>query len=177
MTVIERITSAVAEVVEAALGVSLLDMFIQLAATVILVLIVRKFLWSKITDYLEKRREVLMAEVASADDAKLAAIQFEKDKQVELAELQRQKTEVLLDARKQGEQEREAIVEAARLEAARVTRESTRQLDHEIQKAKEALTAEVVSLAGAIAKKMIETEIDPAKYTDEVSRTISRKDA
>ncbi|MCK7488085.1 MAG: hypothetical protein MZU97_23300 [Bacillus subtilis] len=91
MTVIERITTAVAEVVEAALGVSLLDMFIQLAATVILVLIVRKFLWSKVTDYLEKRRAILVAEVASADDAKLAALQFEKDKQAELAELQRQK--------------------------------------------------------------------------------------
>ncbi len=150
MTVIERITTAVAEFVDAALGVSLLDMFIQLAATVILVLIVRKFFWTKVTDYL---------------------------KQVELAELQRQKTVVLLDARRQGEQEREAIVEAARLEAARVTRESTRQLDHDIQKAKEALTAEVVQLASEIAKKMIETEIDPAKYTDEVSKTISHKDA
>jgi len=177
MTVIERITTAVSEVVQAALGVSLLDMFIQLAATVLLVLVVKKFLWSKVTDFLEKRRQLLASEVDQADAARAAAIQFEQECQTQLAELERQKTEVLLEAHKLGQAEREQIVEAARLEAERINKESARQLDYDIQKAREALQAEVVDLASAIAVKMIEAEIDPSKYTEEVAKAVANKEA
>ena len=109
--------------------------------------------------------------------AKAAAIELENDRQVQLAELERQKTEVLLEAHKLGAAEREQIVEAARLEAERITQESARQLDYDIQKAREALKAEVVDLAAAIATKMIEAEIDPSKYTEEVARAIVKKEA
>lgn len=177
MTVIERITTAVSDVVQAALGVSLLDMFIQLAATVLLVLIVKKFLWSKVTDFLEKRHQLLSAEVDQADAAKAAAIEFEKDREKQLSELERQKTEVLLEAHKLGAAEREHIVEAARLEAERITKEAAKQLDYDIQKAREALSAEVVDLASAMAVKMIEAEIDASKYTEEVAKAIVKKEA
>lgn len=177
MTVIERITTAVSEVVQAALGVSLLDMFIQLAATVILVLIVKKFLWSKVTDFLEKRRQLLASEVDQADAAKAAAMEFEQERQAQLAELERQKTEVLLEAHKLGQAEREQIVEAARLEAERINKESARQLDYDIQKAREALQAEVVDLASAIAVKLIEAELDSSRYTEEVAKAIVKKEA
>lgn len=177
MTVIERITTAVSEVVQAALGVSLLDMFIQLAATVILVLIVKKFLWSKVTDFLEKRRQLLASEVDQADAAKAAAIEFEKERQAQIAELERQKTQVLLEAHKLGQAEREQIVEAARSEAERINKESARQLDYDIQKAREALQAEVVDLASAIAVKMIEAELDTSRYTEEVAKAIAKKEA
>lgn len=177
MTVIEQITTAVSEVVEAALGVSLLDMFIQLAATVLLVIIVKKFLWSKITAFLEKRRQMLASEVDQADAAKAAAMELEQDRQAQIVLLERQKSEVLLEAHKLGLAEREAIVEAARLEAERINQESQRQLDYDIQKARETLSAEVVDLAAAIAKKMIEAEIDPSQYTEEAVKAVVKKGA
>lgn len=177
LSIIDDITDAVSRVVESALGVSLLDMFIQLAATVLLVIIVKKFLWSKVTDFLEKRRQLLASEVDQADAAKAAAIELEKDRQAQIAALERQKTEVLLEAHKLGQAEREAIVEAARVEADRINQETQRQLDYDIQKARETLSAEVVDLAAAIAKKMIEAEIDPSRYTEEAVKAVVKKEA
>jgi len=58
MTTIERIVESVSKAVESALGVSLLDIIVQISATIILIVIIRAFFWKKswLTSMEEKKR-------------------------------------------------------------------------------------------------------------------------
>lgn len=177
MSAIDRITTAVNDMLQTALGVSLLDMFIQISATIILVIIVKKFFWGKITAFLEKRGEILSVELQTLENAKSKALELETMRQTEYTELQRQKSQVIQEARKIGEAEKEAILLSAKQEALRITVEANLQLEYDIQKAKEALTEEVVVLAAQMATKMIHSEVDPSKYTEQVSKEFLKRES
>jgi len=175
-TGIEGIIEAVTKAIESALGVSLLDMFIQIAATVILVIIVKKFLWGKVTLFLEKKEQSLANELTDIENAKSAALNSEQQAKEELRKLQASKSEIISQAKHLGEVEKQSIVEAGKHEASRLIKEANLQLDHEVKKAKAELTNEIVDLASMIAKKMIEQEIDPDQYTDVVAMMVAPKD-
>ncbi|MDP2426148.1 MAG: F0F1 ATP synthase subunit B [Candidatus Izemoplasmatales bacterium] len=177
MSAIDRITTAVNDMLQTALGVSLLDMFIQISATIILVIIVKKFFWGKITAFLEKRGEILSAELQTLENAKSKALELETMRQTEYTELQRQKSQVIQEARKIGEAEKEAILLSAKHEALRIAVEANLQLEYDIQKAKEALTEEVVVLAAQMATKIIQAEVDPSKYTEQVSKEFLKRES
>lgn len=175
MTGIEKITTAVNEMLQTALGVSLLDMFIQIMATILLVIIVKKFFWGKITTFLEKRGEILNQEFATIEQAKTQALDLERLRQEEYTALQKQKSDLLLEAKRIAEAEKAGILAQAKDEASRLKEEMQRQLDYDVLKAKEALSHEVVSLAAELAKKMIEKEIDPLKYTESLGQDFAKR--
>ena len=100
MPVIERIMTAVQEAIEKALGINLLDMIIQLAATLILVLIVKHFFWGRITEFLEKRKEIMDK---NFEDAKLAsdeAANLKEQRDKDYRDLKSKSKEYLENARK-----------------------------------------------------------------------------
>ena len=167
MSGIEKITTAVNDMLQTALGVSLLDMFIQIAATIILVVIVKKYFWGKITAFLEKRGEILNQEFSQLETSKTNALELEQKRQAEYNELQRQKADLIAQAKRQADQEREVLLEAAKAEANRIKAENERQLEFEVIKAKEQLSKEVVYFAADMAKKMILQEVDSSKYTND----------
>lgn len=175
MTGIERITDAVNEMLQTALGVSLLDMFIQIAATILLVIIVKKFFWGKITAFLDKRGEILNQEFATLEQAKTNALDLERLRQEEYSALQRQKNDLLLEAKRIAEAEKAGILLQAKDEATRLKEEMQRQLDYDVLKAKEALSHEVVTLAAELAKKMIEKEIDSTSYTETLGQDFAKR--
>lgn len=66
-------------------GADVRDIIIQLAATLILFLVVRIFLWKPITNILEKRRETMDKSLEEANQAKENAKQIEAELSLELS--------------------------------------------------------------------------------------------
>ncbi len=166
MSVIDKITTAVSEAIQSALGVSLLDMVVQLAATVILVIIVRKYFWSKITLFLEKRRELVQAELAAAETASQEANAIKEKTEAEYAVLRTNARQVLETARLQGEEERSGIILSAKAEAKKIADDSKKSTALEIEKAKAEVNNQAVELAVLMATKILEKEVDPLAYAD-----------
>ncbi len=176
MSIIDKITTAVSEAIESALGVSLLDMIIQLLATVILVLIVKRFFWSKVTAYIEKRREVVKAELSNAEAASAEAMEIKAKTEAEANELRKNARHVLESARLQGEEERNQIIQSAKHEAKKIADESKKATALDIEKAKAEVNNQAVELASLMAAAILEKEIDPATYADLANtKTVSKE--
>ena len=176
MSVIDKITTAVSEAIETALGVSLLDMVVQLLATVILVIVVRRFFWSKVTAFLDKRREVVQAELSNAEAASAEAFELKAKTEAEANELRKNARNVLESARLQGEEERSQIIQSAKHEAKKIAEESKKSTLLDIEKAKAEVNNQAVELAALMASAILEKEIDPLTYADIAKKIPAQKE-
>ncbi len=164
MPLIDRIAQAVSEAINAALGVTLTDMLVQLAATIILVIIVKKFFWGRITDFLEKRQEHMAKELSAAASTKAEAESLKEKTEADYNELRSRSKDIIDNARKNGESERAEIIKRARAEAQEALAHATREIESEKEKARDKMRLEAVDLAAAMAEKIIEQEIDRKRY-------------
>ncbi len=154
------------EVVENAMGSSLSDILIQIGATLILVLVVKLFLWDSIMQFLEKRRNIMEEELSSAKAANEEAQAFQDKTDKEYHKLKAQSKDILRKARDRGEEERDIIVGKAREEANELLNQAHQEIALEKKKAESDIRKEAVDLAALMASKIIEKEIDEKAYQD-----------
>jgi len=164
MTTIERIAQAVNDAIQAALGVSLLDMVVQLLATVILVIIVKKYFYQKIVAFLEKRRLLMEQERLDSEKAKAEALAYKEQTESTYQHLMAEQKDIIRKAKEKGEFERHEILSKAKAEASELQQTSMREIEHEREKVREAMRHEVIDLAARMASKIIEEELDETKY-------------
>jgi len=162
--VIQRIVEAVSETMKSALGISLSDLLVQLGATLLLVVIVRVFLWKKITAYLTARRELVQSELDNAKKQNEEAKELKSQAHHEYAEIKRKAQTILDSAKSDASKEHQTIVEDARSEAKRIRQNAIQEIEVEKQNARTELQGEVVELAALMASKIIQSEVDVKKY-------------
>ncbi|MBI9009867.1 MAG: F0F1 ATP synthase subunit B [Tenericutes bacterium] len=163
---IQEMIEGVSRAVENALGSTLLDVAIQVGATFLLVIIVKVFFWSKITDFLQKRRELMEEEFESAKQANEDAKSLHEKTNKEYEDLKSKSKGYLEKAKQRGEEERFVIVAKARNEAKGLLTQAEQEIALEKQKAKTDIHKETVHLATLMASKIIEEELDDKKYQD-----------
>lgn len=164
MPVIERIVQAVQEIIDQALGVNLLDMLVQIAATLILVLIVKKFFWGRITDFLEKRKQIMETEMESAKKENEEAKVLKEKHEFEYNQLKQESKQYLDNAKIKADQERKRILVEAKENANEILERTQREIEAEKIKAKAELKKEAVELAALMAEKIVSKEIDESSY-------------
>lgn len=170
------LAEAVARAIEGAFGSSLSDILIQIAATLVLVVVVRIFFWSRITEFLTKRRELVTKEL---DDAKLANEEAQKNQEKtdkKYQDLKAKSKEYLDKAKIKGEEERLEIVAKAKTEADNLVAQAHKEIDLEKQKARTEIQKEAVNLATLMASKIIEEELDAKKYEDLAVKNLERSE-
>ncbi len=161
---IQDMIDAVSRVIENALGTTLLDMGIQIGATLFLVVIVKVFFWSRITDFLQKRRELMDEEFESAKNANEEATLLSEKTNEEYQALKIKSKGYLEKAKQRSEEERLVLVGKAREEAKNIVVQAEQEISLEKQKAKSDIQKEAVNLATLMASKIIEEELDDKKY-------------
>ncbi|MFW5888838.1 MAG: F0F1 ATP synthase subunit B [Bacillota bacterium] len=166
MSVLEKIVQAVEEAVNQALGINLLDMIIQITATLILVLIVKKFFWGRITDFLDKRKRYMDDELLNAQKANEEAEKLREEREKEFADLRKQSKEYLETAKNRGKDEKKRIVDEAKREANSLITNAQKEISAEQRKAKKELQKEVVSIASMMAEEVIKKKIDKDEFAD-----------
>lgn len=166
MPVIDRMVEAVQEIIDVALGVNLLDMIIQIAATLILVIIVKYFFWGKITDFLDKRKNIMDQEMESAKNEFIEAKALKEKRETEYNELKLKSKGYLDSAKEKAEEERLRIVEKAKETSDEMMERAKKEIEAERIKAEASLQKEAVDLATLMAEKIIRKEVDEAQYQD-----------
>lgn len=166
MSFIDRLVSGVEAAVEQALGINLLDMVVQILATIILMIIVKKFFWGRITEFLEKRRKFMETEMTEAEQANKEALQLKETRDAELKEIRMKSKEYYENAKNRGEDEKNRIINHAKKEADTIVNNGHKEIEHEVKKAKEELEKEVVSIASLMAEKVINKKVDEKDFLD-----------
>jgi len=166
MPVMDRIVEAVQEIIDGALGINLLDMIIQIAATLILVLIVKHFFWGRITDFLEKRKNIMDQEMDSAKKENIEAKLLKEKRETEYNELKLKSKDYLDTAKEKAEQERLRIIDKAKNNADQMMERAKKEIEAERIKAETSLQKETVTLAALMAEKIIRKELNDKDYQD-----------
>ena len=151
------------------------SIIIQLCATLILFLIVRIFLWKKVTSIIEKKEQNEKDAFKALDDAKAEAIQIKKDINVELENSKKEGNEIIDRARQKSYREAEEIIKKAQIDANMRLEEAKEQIQKEVAKANEDIKKEIIETAYLLAEEIIKREIDESKYDELVKEFIARE--
>lgn len=155
---------SLADTVQSALEINLTQMLIQIAATIILIVVVRVFFWSKVTAFLEKRQQLMTEELDSAKVQNEEAKALKETAEKERKELLSHSKELFNQAKLQGENEKNKIISNAKEEARRLIESKEEELEMEKERARAELRSEVIDLAVKMAENVIKQEIDDKKY-------------
>jgi F-type H+-transporting ATPase subunit b len=160
------VAKAIQEFIDAALGVSAKEMGIQIAATLLLFLVVRFFFWNHVTDFIEGRKKLISSEIKEAQHLKEEASEMKSNAQDELVKVRNNARDIIENAKQKGQQERTEIIAKAKEEASKMIDNAEKEIDGEVRKARKQMNDEIVSVAVLMAEKIVKKELDEQTYND-----------
>ena len=143
-----------------ALGINLQGFVFQLITFVMVLVLLRKFVYQKLVETLETRRKAV---IDSLDNAKEAAAALEKtnEKTVELMrEARKEAADIVTLAQKEAAKVAEEAEMKASKKADHILEQAEARIHSDIAAAKLALQAEMVGLVAAATEKVIEQKLD-----------------
>ena len=181
LTSLTEILEDIADMVNKALGPlgnegfqwsQIRDYLIQLAATLLLFFVIKKFLWKPITNIIETRAKATDKELDDAKAASLRVKELEASLTKEKEEAQLEIKNMIDQAEKDASQRREEIIDSAKAEAKRRLDNVADEIKTEIDSKNKEIKEQIVSIAFAAAEKIVAKEIDHDKYLDTVNEII-----
>ena len=148
------------------------DFSIQLAATLLLFLVVRIFLWKPLTEFLEARRDKMDQELNDAKVAKEKALKLEEELNAKYAAAQSDIAKLLKEAEAEGNMRKEEIVAEAKKEAARRLELAKEEIEREISQQENDIKNQITTIAFMAAEKIVGKEIDQDQYLETVTKII-----
>lgn len=125
----------------------------------IVLAVLRKFLWQPVFDTIDARRRKIDAEIKAVEDAKADVARLRADYELFLARVEEKARDRIKEAEQQGEFTAREIREKARDEAEKIVADSRREIAFEFAKTRESLRAEVVEMVITITEKMIQEKL------------------
>jgi F-type H+-transporting ATPase subunit b len=139
-------------------------LFAQMIAFGLLIWFVNKVMWGPLSGIMEARQKRIADGLAAAEKGKHEE-ELAKKKALEvLKEAKEQATEVVAQGQKRASEIVEEAKTMARTEGERIVTAANAEIEREINQAKEALRAQVASIAVAGAEKVLKREIDAKSH-------------
>ena len=139
-------------------------LFAQMIAFGLLIWFVNKVMWGPLSGIMEARQKRIADGLAAAEKGKHEE-ELAKKKAIEvIKEAKDQAAEVVAQGQKRASEIVEEAKETARTEGDRIVTAANAEIEREINQAKEALRAQVASIAVAGAQKVLKREIDAKSH-------------
>lgn len=123
-----------------------------------------KFVWPPIMAALEERKTKIADGLAAAERGKHEQELAEQRAKEVIAQAKEEAAGILAQAQKRASEIVEESKETARAEGDRIVAAANAEIEQEVNRAKESLRGQVVSLAVAGASKVIDKELDAAAH-------------
>ncbi len=149
-------------------------LFAQMVAFALLIWFVNKFLWGPLTAMMAERQKRIADGLAAAEKGKHEQGLAEKRAKEMLHTAKTQAAEILAQAEKRAVEIVEEAKGPGRIEGERMLTGARAEIDQELNRAKEALRGQVVSIAIAGAEKILSREIDPKTHGDLLNQLTAR---
>lgn len=148
---------------------------IQIAAFVILFLLLWKFAFGPLVNIMETRQQKIQEQISSAENNKLEAEKIFKEQKENFQAARIEAQEMIERARVSSSKQAEEIIAVAKTEAVRIKDQAVQEIQQEKNKAVDELRNQVGILSVLIASKMIEKELDlkgQSKFIDEMIKEV-----
>ena len=137
---------------------------------IILLALLKKFAWGPLMGIMKQREEHVANEIEAQKKAVQKQLKYLEEQRDLLKEARTEAQELIENAKKQGDTQREDIIMAARTEAERLKETAKLEIEQQKEKAVAAIREQVASLSVLIASKVIEKELyekDQEKFINE----------
>ncbi|OOB79800.1 MAG: ATP synthase F0 subunit B [Epulopiscium sp. Nuni2H_MBin001] len=143
--------------------VTVWEWFWQVLALVIIVLILKKLLFKPVSDFLEKRRQLIANDVQSAANSRKQAQALEMDYNNKIAHINQEADMILKDARAKALARESQIIDEAKQEALAIKEKAQEDIRLEQEKVKAEIKAEMIEVAALMASKFVQSSMDKSK--------------
>ena len=147
----------------AALGLDWKAFLFQLITFVIVLLILRKFVFGKLVATLSARQRAVEDSIKNAEETEKKLKNAEKSVAEILTNARKEADEVVSASQKEAAQMIEAAEAKAAKQAEHIVKEAKNQMDVEVAKAREALKKETAALVALATERIIREKLDPTK--------------
>ena len=156
------------------LNINVFTALFTLVNTVILFVVLKKFLWGPVMKIIADRQQEIDDMYADADQAKTQAQQLRTEYEGKLAEAQLTGDRLVKEAMARGQQRQEEILRLANAEADAVRRKAEADIAREKKKAVDEAKSEIADLAMDIAGKVVVHSLDKSGHSALVDRFIDQ---
>ena len=125
-----------------------------------------KFIWPPLVNALEERKKKIADGLAAAEHGKHSQLLAEERAKELLREAKEQAGEIITRADKRATEIVEVAKDDARAEGGRILTAARAEIDQEVNRVKEDLRGQVVSIALAGASKVLGREVDEAAHAE-----------
>lgn len=136
------------------------SLLIQLGATLIMILIVAKFLMNPVRDILQKRQDYVVNQVTTAEKIKENAEIKEKEVQAKIDSLNVQASHIIDDAKKNAESIKEKAFKEIEVEKEAQHQMLQKQLEQEKINAREEIRKEILDVALKATEVVLQREVN-----------------
>lgn len=138
----------------------LFDSFVTAINVFILFFGLSYMLFNPVREVLKKRKQKIAGELKNAADDKQAAHAMKEEYETRLREVKLEAEAILEEARKQARQREAEILAQAKEEADRIVKRGNREVELERKKALDDMKEQIISIASAMAGKVVASSID-----------------
>ena len=144
----------------------------QICNLLILLLLVRKFLWKRVMAVLDARQEEINGIYAAAGKDRAEAAQMKQDYTERMGNAREEADRLVKNAVDIAHNRGDAIVNGAKAEAAHLKQKAEQDIEQEKRKVYSELMGEISGMAADIAGRMVEREINEKDHRELVEQFI-----
>ena len=137
-----------------------ITMLTQLCSTLVLFLFVKKFLWTAVTNFIDRRSEAMQNDLRLSAEAKKDAEADREAARAEVRQARETSRKILEKVKDESEVLRTSIVNQAKKEAESKIEAADRAIEAQKKQAHDEMVQEMVSVAMAAAEKLMSEKAD-----------------
>ena len=150
--------------------------FFQIVNILILYLVLRRYLYKPVNDFIARRREHTEGMLKEANESYARAKELQQQAEAQLNEARREAQALIEQAVETGKTMAAEIAERARTEEATRRERLEREMEAAKNRALQELRQEVASLSVKVAEKILEQNLSPKAHTQLIESALERMD-
>lgn len=141
-------------------GQTLLQIIAQLINIAVLAFFLVKFLYKPVRNALNKRSEGIQTRLKEAEDETAKATELRLRYEQKIEEVQKERDEILSEARRQASETSQRLISEAKKEADAVKQRATANVELEWERAESDMRTAIIEVSSVMAEKMVTLAIN-----------------
>ena len=138
----------------------LMELGIQWLNTLILTLVLAKFLYKPVKNFLDNRSERIRKQIEDAGNTEQKAITMKADYEAKLRDIEQERAGILADTRKQAQGKTDKLLAEARQKADMISARAYKDIQMEQERVKDDMRKEIIDLAAMLAGRFTVVSLD-----------------
>jgi F-type H+-transporting ATPase subunit b len=151
---------------------NLFTVFATMVNFVILILVLKHFLFSKISDVIDNRNNETIETINNAEDYKIEAQSLKKSFEKQIATLENKGREIVKEAKVKADSQAKDIIHEAEEKASLLLKQAENEIQRLNRKAVDDLRQEIGALAILAAEKILEKNLDHKEQQEVIGKII-----